>query len=527
MSYKVCLVEDEVVTRNGIRDNVNWQAHGFEFCGEATDGEMALPLLRTVKPDVLITDIKMPFMDGLQLCKIVRESMPWMKVVILSGHDEFEYAQAAIQLGVSEYLLKPVTVQDLHKVLQKIAQQLGQEKAEQESLQNLRAQVEENQTVLRERLLLKLVVGAISPTEVVEKSQLLGLDLIARYYLVIIMKVELGDRSEQFDYQEYQLVQQIVAELTANNPDIYLIKKDWEELVLLMKGNTLEYLEEERDHIMELLKHEIGKTRYHPIFGAGSSQTRITDIYQSFVDALVQIQNTTNEVKPGAPTTTARTDLVKLDRAAVDCFLRSGAKEDFDDFYNTYVGNLSEAALRSYLIKNYILVDVVLATATLIDELGGDIDQVIPELNSIEATLADIKTIDHLQEQVHRILVSALAYRDNRQDNSYTAIIRQAKEYLDQHYIDPDLTLNEVAAHVCLSASHFSLIFSQEAGQTFKEYLTETRLNKAKELLRMTNLRSAEISYQVGYNDPHYFSYVFRKNTDMSPTEYRSQTRGH
>ncbi len=124
MPYKVFFVEDEIVTREGIRDNVDWKGHGFEFSGEAPDGEMALPLLETIRPDVLITDIKMPFMDGLQLAKIIRERMPGVKVIILSGHDEFEYAQQAIQLGVTEYLLKPVTTQDLHHTLYKIAAQL-------------------------------------------------------------------------------------------------------------------------------------------------------------------------------------------------------------------------------------------------------------------------------------------------------------------------------------------------------------------------------------------------------------------
>ena len=108
MPYKVFFVEDEIVTREGIRENVDWKANGFEFCGEASDGEIALPLLQTTRPDVLITDIRMPFMDGLQLCKIIRERMPSIKIIILSGHDEFEYAQKAIELGVTEYLLKPV-----------------------------------------------------------------------------------------------------------------------------------------------------------------------------------------------------------------------------------------------------------------------------------------------------------------------------------------------------------------------------------------------------------------------------------
>src|SRR5512143_3449694 len=163
MPYKVFFVEDEIITREGIRDNVDWQASGFEFCGEATDGEMALPLLRTAQPDVLITDIKMPFMDGLQLSKIVRERMPWVKIIILSGHDEFEYARKAISLGVTDYLLKPVTVQSLQATLQRLSVQLDRERKEQDDLKQLREQMEDNHAMLCERLLFKLVIGAVSP----------------------------------------------------------------------------------------------------------------------------------------------------------------------------------------------------------------------------------------------------------------------------------------------------------------------------------------------------------------------------
>jgi two-component system response regulator YesN len=137
VSYKVFLVEDEIVAREGIRDNVDWHSAGFEFCGEAPDGEMALPLIENTQPDVLITDIKMPFMDGLQLCKIVRDRMPLIKIIILTGHDEFDYAQEAVKLGVTEYLLKPVGVQDLHEVLGKVSAQLDRERQEQQNLQQM------------------------------------------------------------------------------------------------------------------------------------------------------------------------------------------------------------------------------------------------------------------------------------------------------------------------------------------------------------------------------------------------------
>jgi len=525
MSYKVFFVEDEIVTREGIRDNVDWNGNGFEFCGEAPDGEIALPLLQTAQPDVLITDIKMPFMDGLQLCKIVRERMPCAKIVILSGHDEFEYAREAIKLGVTEYLLKPVTVQDLHHVLQKIAAQLEQEKKEQENLRQLRDQVEENRAVLRERLLLKLVMGAVCPAEAIEKGELLGLDLVARCYSAVVIKIGLCDRTEQFDYDEYQQAQQKVLSSVENNPDVFILEKDMEELVLIMKGNTPEYLEEERDLLLELIKREVKKTRYQLAIGVGNPKKRIADIPQSFVEALVNAQNAAGENKMGSNNKVDKAELLKVNKSAVESYLRCGVKEDFDDFFDAFIRPLGETALKSYLIKNYIFVDVVLATVKFVNELEGDIDQVIPEFNSIETVLTNIKTVDQLCEQARKILVSALALRDSQTSHQYAGMTRQASEYIDHHYMDPNLSLHEVAAQVNLSPSHFSAVFSQETFKTFKEYLTEIRIKKAKELLRMTTLRSAEISYQIGYNDPHYFSYVFRKNTGLSPSEFRLQTQ--
>ena len=524
MSYKVFFVEDEIITREGIRDNVDWQASGFEFCGEAADGEMALPLLRAAQPDVLITDIKMPFMDGLQLSKIVRERMPWVKIIILSGHDEFEYAQKAINLGVTDYLLKPVTVQKLHNVLQKLTVQLDQERKEQENLKKLQEQVEENRETLRERLLFKLVVGAVSPTEAIEKGQLLELDLTARYYLVVILKIELGDRTEQYDHDEYQQIQNNIVGLIEKNPDIFVLKRDWGDLILIMKGSTPEYLEEERDLLLDEIKHEVAKSRYQLTIGVGASKKRIADIRQSFVDALISIQNPNGESRSGLNHVVERAELLKVDKLAVENYLRSGVKDGFDEFFNAYLRPLGETALKSTLIKNYIFVDVILAAAKLVSELGGEVDKVIPELNSIETILSNVKSVDHLREQAYKILSTVLVYRDSQPNGQYKQLIHQAKEYIERHYMDSEITLNDVAAQANLSASHFSVVFSQEAGQTFKEYLTEIRINRAKELLRMTSLRSADIAYQVGYNDPHYFSSVFKKNTGLSPIEFRSQT---
>jgi two-component system response regulator YesN len=525
MPYKAFFVEDEIVTREGIRDNVDWRGNGFEFCGEAPDGEIALPFIQSSQPDLLITDIKMPFLDGLELCKIVRERMPWVKIVILSGHDEFEYAQKAINLGVTEYLLKPVTVQDMHRVLQRIAAQIDREHREQEHLNKLMSQVEENRAALRERLLLSLVMGAVSSAEAIEKGQLLGLDLVAEHYVVVVARIDLRHTTDSFDYHEYHRVQQTLAEPLEQQLDVLLIKKDVEELVLIMKGSTPEYLHERKDLLAQVIQRQAATIGCSVAIGCGAAKHRLTDIYQSFVEALIEAQGIGSRDTAPLSSNVGKAELLKINKSAVESYLRCGVREDFPDFFDTFIRPLCEPALRSYLVKNYLVMDIALAAAKFVADLGGNVDRVVPALDHLEATLAEITTVDQLRDQLQGILVGALTYRDSQTNHQHNAMLQQVHDYIDQHYMDAGLSLNEVAGQVNLSPSHFSTVFSQETGQTFKEYLTEVRIQHAKELLRSTALKSFEISYQIGYNDPHYFSYVFRKHTGLSPKEYRQQAQ--
>lgn len=526
MLYKVFLVEDEYVARAGIRESIDWETIGFKFCGEAPDGEIALPMIDTCQPDVLITDIKMPHMDGLQLCRIIRERLPWMKIIILTGYDEFEYAQEALKLGVTEYLLKPVGAQELQNVLQKMAARLGQKKEEEESFQKLRDQVKHNQTLLKEQFLLKLVMGAISVSDAIEKSQTLKLNIIAKWYQVIVIKIELYGCKGQFDYYEFQKVERIISKLIGNNPNIFLLKKDLQELLLIMKGESSEYLEQEGHFFAELTKNEIvSQTKCVPVIGIGSSQSRIGNIHDSFSDALAKIDVQLRGIGQLQHNNVVdKTELLKLDKMAVEKYLRSGSKDTFDSFFDGYIHPLGETALSSYIIRNYIFIDIVLATARFVKELGGNIDQVL-EMNHVETLLMNIITIEQIREQAKTILDGAITFRDKQTNSQYSAIIFRAKAYITHHYADPDISLNQVASYVNRSTSHFSTIFSQEAGITFRDYLTGIRLEKARELLSTTMLRSSEIAYKIGYKDPHYFSSVFKKNAGLSPKEFRLQTR--
>ena len=389
----------------------------------------------------------------------------------------------------------------------------------------MRDQLEANRAALREKFLRKLVMGVLSSSEAIEQSESLGIELVARCYLVTVIKIELCDAAHRFDYRECERVQQIIAGLVEKNPDVFLLEKDLEELVLIMKGDTTEYLLEENELLLGRIERQIHGSKSRLTIAVGTPKKRLADLYQSFIEALVNIQNTATPLSTESNDQIDKAELLKVDKSAVENYLKCGVKADFDHFFDTYIRPIGEMARKSSLIKNYIFVDIVLATAKFVNELGGSIDQIIPDLNQIGAVLAGIKTKDQIKAQAQEIIFGALAFRDSQTTNQYAGMIRQAQEYITRHYMTPDLSLNQVAAQVGLSPCHFSAVFSQETGTTFKEYVTELRIKRAKELLRATTLRSSEISDQIGYNDPHYFSYVFRKSTRLSPKEFRSQVQ--
>jgi two-component system response regulator YesN len=529
MAYKVFLVEDEIVTREGIRDNVDWRSVGFEFCGEAPDGEIALPLIESTQPDVIITDIRMPFMDGLQLCKIIREHFPWMKVIILSGHDEFNYAQAAVKLGVTEYLLKPVSVTDLHAVLERLVVMLDRDRKEAQDLKRLRNQVDNNLQMLRQQFLLQLLMGAMSSNEAHEQSQQLGIDLIANYYLVVLIKIELCESSLPFDYGDYRQVESLISSLVGTNQDILLAQKDMEELALLIKGNTAEQLIQEGTFITELIRQEVEqKTLCTLLIGVGNPRKRLGEIHRSFAEALVKVSESSDEPLTSiSQNELSQIGALKLDQAALEHFLRSGLIQDFDEFFAAYLQEIGKAAIHSHLVKHYIFMDIILTAAQFVSDLNGDANQLIPELRHVEKLVSDANTFDHIRGEIKKIVTAAIVFRDSQVDNQQVEIAHRAKTYIDKSFTNADLSLAEVAAQVHLSPNHFSVVFSQEMGETFRDYLIRIRIERAKELLRTTSMKCYEVAYQSGYNDAHYFSHIFKKATGLSPQSYRNLAQNY
>jgi two-component system response regulator YesN len=560
--YKVFLVEDEIVVREGIRNNIPWEKTSFMLAGEAPDGEMALSIIKDIKPDILITDIRMPFMDGLSLSRIVKKTLPWIKIIILSGHDEFNYAREAISIGIEEYLLKPVSSQDMLGALEKIAQRIDEEKEKLLGIEHLKAVVQSHSDVLRDQWLCDFVGGKIPMTNALEKARELGLDLIARSYIPAVIGIYpyngsgRGNAVPNAPDSRFLQVNMIIRSITEKYPNAILFRKDDQKQVLLLKGNfrngdgaepacfmnlnetsesqdteePTESIEDSVYSIVQAIKYEVERnTECKIAVGIGACVERIGEIGKSYFRA-EQILNHQSalglfQISDGADLkfdddVFDRTGLLNIDRDILQVRFRYASKKDVDSITWEYARLFNDD--ENQMLKYFILGEIIVAASRVIEELGGNTKELIPfGLNQYEMQKT-IASWEIFYSRIKALFDAVIEFRNSRIEGRYQSVILKAKEYIDTNYREEDISLHTVASHVGISPNHLSTVFSQETGENFIEYLTRIRIEKAKYLLINTTMKSADIANETGFSDPHYFSFIFKKNTGVSPREYRS-----
>jgi len=202
-----------------------------------------------------------------------------------------------------------------------------------------------------------------------------------------------------------------------------------------------------------------------------------------------------------------------------------GSIREFDEFFSTSIEPLCEIAQQSYLMRHYLFLNLILTAKQFVSDLGGDVEQLVSDVHGIENILKDMNSMEQFKEEMKKIFITALTYRTNQANHERVLILQRSKAYMDNHYADPDLKMSKVAVKFNISPSHFSTIFHQELGITYRDYLSKIRINHAKELLGTTNLKCSEVAYQCGFNDSHYFSYVFKKKTGLTPQQFRANSQ--
>ncbi|MDR2740327.1 MAG: response regulator [Treponema sp.] len=534
--YKVFIVEDEIIVREGIRNSIPWDKTSYILAGEAPDGEMALSIIKDIMPDILITDIRMPFMDGLALSRIVKKTLPWIKIIILSGHDEFEYAREAISVGVEEYLLKPVSSQDMLQTLDKIACRIDAEKEELLNIEHLRQQAQSNSDTLRERWLKDFIKGNVPTADAIEKARELGIDLIAHSYTTAVISAS----TSRDNHSQSIAVKLIIRSITEKYSNVILFQGEENKHIMLIKGmpgekTESDSLEESVYTIAQAVKHEVERnTECKIAVGIGGVVNRLGEVSKSYFKADRIVNNETAvglwQISDGDPLQTAegkdrlfdQTGLLNFGGDILWAKFRYASKKDIDSIINEYTGLLQDSAGEGPILEYFMLGEIIVAASKIIEEFNGDINTIIPfSLNKYELKEI-INSRETFNEKIRALFTAVIEFRDSRMEGRYQSVILKAREFIDQHYGDQDISLHTVAFHVGISPNHLSTVFSQDTGENFIEYLTRVRIDKAKQLLENTAMKNADIAGKTGFSDPHYFSFIFKKNTGLSPREYRN-----
>ncbi|WP_054742769.1 response regulator transcription factor [Cellulosilyticum ruminicola] len=534
--YKVFLVEDEFALRERMKRNIPWEENELCLVGEAEDGELAYPMILKLQPDIIITDIKMPFMDGLALSKLVKQERPDIKIIILSGYDEFEYAKEAINIGITDYLLKPITPKQMIASLKNVMSNIEKERVQVSQLHKDSDYALKEARKQRNILFNELTTCTLNVQELFEKFKALDMDLIGSNYNLILAKVILEAKNLQEYEQLNKVLEESISKWCESEKDVLFFNREVEGLAFIVKGMTEEaaLMEQKVISMLQTLFEQVEIQHYY--IGIGQQVKRVSEIAKSFEaanKALAYRYLMQNEkviyykalgdyrIMPQEEQMSIKeVDVSQFDKKVVIDFFKNGVASGIPDFVHKYLegcgGNVS------ILFREYMAMDIYLSAINFIEGLGAQSDALVGVCGDLKNIHKQIATPESASIYLEKVLNCVFVMRDQMAMNRYDTLIEEAKAYMMAHYNEEDISLNSVAEHVGISPSHFSSIFSQEVGQTFISYLTQIRMEKAKELLRCSNMKSFEIGFAIGYKDPHYFSYLFKKTQNCTPKEYRN-----
>ncbi len=522
--FKVIIADDEARLCRLVQMLADWQALDMEVVGTASNGFEALALIETLSPDILITDIRMPGCDGLELIQRARQLSADLEIVVISGYAQFEYAQTAIRQGVSGYLLKPIKKEALMATLSEIGERCSQRAKSNMAMELLRQDKLRSHDLLRQRLVEDLIHSRYNAQTARQLEQEYGFSASEELFQLFILKM---------DYDPAH---------TAES-SLFQARKKMDELfstgVLPACSNGLMYFQSARAygllnypsarhddirHALRRLLNQLEAQRF--LFGNVEFTLAMGGAVKSAKDLPLSMQGARGAVcerlvegtgrllEYAAPVSGAPLLLDRYDRAihhAVDTLNTGEADRAADE--------IALELKRRSDIRGSELLDLVLAAGRMFILLigAGEEDRLMEELEQRCDLCSSAQKLLECLKAFQRDEIELLRAR---RETETTRPIRLAKQYIREHFSEP-ITLEDVCDATGFSVSYFSMIFKKETGEGFAKYLTRLRIEHAKTLLQETNYSVSDICARVGYSDLKHFTGTFKKATNLSPGQYR------
>ena len=536
--YKVLLVDDETLIREAISENIQWEEMGFSFMGACENGKQAMETIEKEQPDLLLTDINMPFVDGMELTKFVYENYPDTKVIIISGFDEFEYAKNAVKYQVLEYILKPITPMEFSETLLRVKKMFDERKENQRDMKKIRSAYVSNLPMVQGRYLHNLLNGTVDYSKLQDKQEELRLNLDANCYNTALVE---GDNLEPFTSQYANVkdelalfaIYNITAELIASENCGIAFQGIDEKTAILFMGDEEEMLKLKIKQILPKIHQAVEEfLQIQVTIAVGKTVPRLEELPDSFAKTKSALEY---KFMLGGNQTIEAEEYEEIRNSAkhVDIFewasqiattIRTNKIEEIAQRTEQFI----EQVKTSYVNKNRSFVyvqNLVLSVINLL-ELPEELEEEIygQERNFMKQ-IYECENLDEIELRLRGTFRYICNLMSNQRDSYGKRQAMMALEYIEKNYADSTVSLNSVCTALAMSTSYFSSIFKNYTGETFIESLTKKRMEKAKILLEQGNLKTYEIAEAVGYSDAHYFSVAFKKMVGKTPTEYAREVR--
>lgn len=520
---KVLIVDDEYLIRNLLRMRIDWGQQGMMIVGEASNAQEALELVDEQRPDIIFTDIYMPMINGIEFSEMVLEKHPNIKIVIVTGHDEFEYARKGLQIGIADFILKPIRSAELLRVTDKLKGKIYEERTRDKEMKKLKEELERNLPYLKEKFMYQWLNGALSKEEICEKAEYFKIPVSFEAGRFQIAVIEINSTSAKQTEEQLILLRMEcrnkVESFYQGSSEI-IILTDSNNQMVIVSWNQSANLVADCEWLITNLIHS------HPCsvsIGIGCEHAMIQEAhigyqeacralhYQAFVGKN-QVICFEDMVEQREQSYRTNSDLLQQLQFYISIGSSEHAAEILSHIFDVSFSSVSQFRMAA--------MDVIIECQRAAIEQQIEDEQV---LNN--ETMVRILTADNLPELI-KILESYVLYVAKtiylKKQAKEDSLISQVKEFLEKNMSDPNVGLASTAETFFVSPGHLGRLMKKETGQTFVEYLTNIRMKKAETLLKQTDLKGYEIGEQVGITDPHYFSVVFKKSIGRSMNEYRN-----
>lgn len=530
--YRIMLVDDEEEVREAMIRSMDWEQLGFTVAGDAENGEEALEKLEQLEPDVVMTDIRMPYMDGLTLIARIRERYPFIKILIFSGYDDFEYAKQAIKFKVTEYILKPVNGEELAEILKRVKKSLDEEIKQRRNISILQESYMGSLPILKELFLNDLVQRTSDVSDVVPKLREYGIDILdARKWLAAVIYIEHTEQAEDRVLSKHQeLIPISVRSLVEDHLKPYCrfaVFNSTEGITLIAavdQNNTETGL---INLLNDICKESRRLLEVVITIGVGCSCDTLQEIgrsYQTAVDALgyraIVGDGRTLCINDVEPISRGKLLLDAKGEAELTAAIKFGTCEQIESILRELTAHMEDAKVHVGQYQVYMLT-VVNCLVRLMQQYDLNMEEMFDSEEQYMDIMRGVCRRETFADELVPVACRMNEALNRERDNTTKRVILEAKAYIQENYSDPDLSVDMLCRHLHMSPAYFSTVFKRETGQTYINYLTEVRLREAEELLKNTDDKTYMIAQKVGYQEQNYFSYVFKKQFGISPTKYR------